>query len=172
MRQERINLERQRNQAQRQLQNSTLRATDSGTVFNVKVTKGQGNVQAGDEILSISPSGKPLVMKASFKNKDAFLVEPGMPVKVKLSTFDDRKAETIPGTVREISPDSVEKEGQEPYFSAIVELDKKSVAVQGKDYKIMAGMAGTAKIILGKRTVLNALLAPVSKTVDEAASGM
>jgi hemolysin D len=59
--------------------------------------------------------------------------------------------------------------GQAPlaYFPAHVRLERRTVQVEGKDLPITPGLNMTVEIKTGRRTVLDYLLSPIQKTLDE-----
>ena len=70
------------------------------------------------------------------------------------------------GTLTEISPNAVE-EKQRWVYQATVELNEDSV--RAKDVELSAGVEATASIVSDrKRTVLQFLLDPVKRRIDEA----
>ncbi|WP_299488161.1 HlyD family efflux transporter periplasmic adaptor subunit [Acaryochloris sp. IP29b_bin.137] len=162
-----IELQRQRDQIQHQIDQSTIKAPVAGTAFNVKTTSGQTHVQSGVELLTLSPEGLPLVMKVNFSSKDAPLIRPGMRARVKLDALEALEVKQIMGTVKEISPDSVEQEGQPPYFQATLTLDQRAINNRGKNIHLKPGMAGSVEIITGEKSVLSLLLEPITKSLED-----
>ena len=68
-----------------------------------------GVVTPAEKVISIVPADSPLSIKVSVLNKDIGFVKEGMPVQVKIDTFDFQKYGMIEGKVKKVSKDSVER---------------------------------------------------------------
>ncbi|MDT7520622.1 hypothetical protein RAE19_18320 [Rhodoferax sp. TBRC 17660] len=55
------------------------------------------------------------------------------------------------------------------YFPAHVKLNKQTIHVEGKTMPVTPGLNINAEIKTGRRTVLDYLLSPIKKTIDESA---
>jgi HlyD family secretion protein len=164
-------LEGEKQQALHQLKQSTLTAPVAGTIYDLQVTPVQGNVQPGQELLSILPDGGKTVLKVIIRNEDIGFVRTGMKARVKLATFPFQEFGTINGTVDQISPNGVINEKFGLIFPAKIRLQKDFVRVRGKDVKFVPGMAATGEIVTRKRSILSSVIEPVTKRFDESFSG-
>ena len=156
-----------------QQERETVKAPFDGTIYNQKVT--QGPVQQGEELLSILPMNKEIVMEAKVSNRDIGFIYPGMRAKIKLATFSFQEFGIVEGEVVEVSADGiVEKDAQGreagPVFLCRVKLKKNSVMVHGKEVEFSPGMAGTAELVIRKKTVLSFITEPITKRLSEATS--
>lgn len=148
-----------------ELENSTIKAPVAGRIYNLKVSKSQGYIQKGEQVLSISPSGKPLVMFAKIQPKDRDSIHSGMAVKVKLESDKLKKADLVSGKLIDIGANIIKPEEDEPpYFEATIKLDNSQ--------KLQPGTRATAMIITGRRTILQKILAPIMNTAEDAATGL
>lgn len=150
-----------------------LTAPFTGVVYNQKATLGP--IQQGEELLSIVPEDKDLILEVKILNRDIGFIRPGMKAKVKLATFPYQEFGIIEGELVSVSPDAVvEKDanGQDlgPVFPAKVRIDRKAIQVRGKDVELSPGMAGTADIVTRKKSILSFLTEPVTKRFNEAFS--
>lgn len=150
-----------------------LTAPFTGVIYNQKATLGP--IQQGEELLSLLPQDRDLVLEVKILNRDIGFVRPGMKAKVKLATFPYQEFGIIEGEVVSVSPDAVvEKDanGQDmgPVFPAKVKVDRKSIPVRGKEVELSPGMAGTADIVTRKKSILSFLIEPVTKRFSEAFS--
>jgi HlyD family secretion protein len=164
-------LEGEKQQALHQLKQFTLTAPVTGTIYDLQVTSGQGNIQPGQELLSILPDGGKLALKVNVKNEDIMFIRPGMKVKIKLKGLPFQEYGTIDGTVDQVSPNGILNEKLGLIFPTKVKLQKAFVKVRGKNVKFIPGIAATGEIITRKRSILSSLIEPVAKHLDESFSG-
>jgi HlyD family secretion protein len=158
------NTKGQRKQAEEQQKTKSITAPVSGTIYNLKASK--GTVQPGEELLSIVPTGK-LVVKANIQNRDRSTVREKMTVNVEIKSYPSQDYGYIQGTVIEISASSIQDEKDAWVFPVTIELDPESIKQKGINPS--AGMEVTAAIVADeKRTVLQFLLDPVKRRLDDA----
>jgi HlyD family secretion protein len=153
------------------LKQSTLSAPVAGTIYDLKVTPVQGNVQSGQELLSILPDGGQLVLQVNVLNEDIGFIHRGMKARVKLATFPFQEFGTIDGTVDQVSPNGVLNEKLGFVFPTKIQLKKDFVKARGKNVKFIPGMVATGEIVTRKRSILSSLIEPVVKRFDESFSG-
>ena len=60
-----------------------------------------------------------------------------------------------------------QQQQQPSIYKAIVALDKQTLDADGKQHRLVAGMQVVAEINQGRRTVIQYLLSPVTKTFRE-----
>lgn len=158
---------------QQQKDRETLTAPFDGVVYNLKAT--QGPIQQGEELLSLLPDDRNLVLEVKILNRDIGFVKPGMKAKVKLATFPYQEFGVIEGELISISPDAVterDENGREmgPVYPAKIRLDRKAIAVRGREVELSPGMAGTADIVTRERSILSFLIEPITRRFSEAFS--
>jgi hemolysin D len=131
--------------------------------------------------LSIVPDNEPLVGEVMVKNDDIGFVYPHQKVKVKLAPYPFEEYGMIDGEVKRIEADSEaqtqssstkeqarDKQQADPsIYRAIIKLDTQVLSAQGKQYKLSPGMQVVAEINQGSRSVMQYLLSPVNKTLEE-----
>lgn len=165
-------LEGEKQQAIHQLKQSTLTAPVAGTIYDLKVTPVQGNVQPSQELLSILPDGGKMILQVNVRNEDIMFIQPGKTkVKIKLAGLPFQEYGTINGTVDYVSPNGVMDEKLGPVFPTKISLDEDSVKVEGKDVKLKPGLVATGEIITRKRSILISLIEPVVRHVGKSFSG-
>ena len=169
-REELTNIEGQLEQATRQQEQETIRAPIDGIVYNLQVSRAEGTVQPGEELLSILPENGDLVLEVQLLNRDIGFITPGMPVKVKMATFPFQEFGIIDGEVIRVSPNATTHEELGLVYPALVRLDRTTVPVRGQDVDLLPGMAATAEIVTRQRSILTFLLEPVTRRFDEAFS--
>jgi hemolysin D len=159
-----------------------LRAPVSGTVQQLAVFTTGGVVTPAQALLVIVPSGHDVVAEVMVANKDIGFVQPGQTVRIKLETYSFTRYGTLDGLATWVSADALTRDpqnngnpnnpasnGQAPlaYFPAHIQLKQSSIQIDGKAMPITPGLNVTAEIKTGKRTVMDYLLSPIQKTLDE-----
>ena len=86
---------------------------------------------------------------------------------IKLETFPYTRYGTVNATVSSISADAVNDEKRGAIFPATLLLEQAELQVDGKRIKLTPGMNLTAEIKTGRRRVIDYLLSPVQKHLDE-----
>ena len=129
-----------------------------------------GVVTPAEKVISIVPADSTLVLKVSVLNKDIGFVKEGMPVQVKIDTFDFQKYGMIEGKVKKVSKDSIEDEKQGLIYDVFITPVTKSLMVDGKEQTISTGMGLSAEIKTGKRRIIEFFIYPIIKYWSEAVS--
>ena len=73
----------------------------------------------------------------------------------------------VPATVRSVSADAVLYEKRGAVFKALLVLERPDILVNGKAVMLRPGMSLAAEVKTGRRRVLDYLLCPVRRVVDE-----
>jgi HlyD family secretion protein len=161
---------------------SELRAPQDGVIKDMATYTVGAVVGAGTVLMSLVPVQDELVAEVMVRNEDVGFVRPGQSVKVKLAAFPFQQYGMLEGRVLRIAADAAEsldkqsprqpRDTSEPEVSpykAIVQLDSQVLRAQDEQWPLAPGMHVAAEIREGTRTVLQYLLSPVRKTVNEAA---
>lgn len=151
-----------------------LRAPAAGVVKDL-ATHSTGTVVAPATILAtIVPRGEPLEAEVWVTNLDAGQVAPGASVRLKLAAFPYQRYGMLEGIVRHVSADATERpDAANPgatalYYRALVSIDAASARVGLEPQRLVSGMQLAAEIHLGTRTLLEYLLSPLRRTLNEA----
>jgi len=147
----------------------TITAPEDGYVQNLKINTTGGVVQEAEEIMRIVPKGTELEVEAQLQNKDRGLVNEGMPVQVKIDAFSFNKYGLLNGTVRSVSNDSIQIEKVGPVFMMRVALESDTLDKGAEPVTIKPGMSVIAEVKVDRRRVINFVLSPIIKGLDEAA---
>jgi HlyD family secretion protein len=148
-----------------------IKAPIDGTVYEVKATRGP--VQKGEDLLSILPSGDRILLEVKVLNRDIGFINPGDRAKVKLTTFPFQEFGTIEGKVLRVEPNATfDEENKELglVYKTTIELDRKSMLVQGKKIAIVPGMTATADIVTRQKSVLTFFIEPITRRFNDAFS--
>jgi len=141
----------------------------NGYVHLIAVKTVGGIITPAQPLISIVPENTPLVVKAFVLNKDIGFIKPDHNVIVKVDTYDFQKYGTLKGKVKIVSPFSVEdREIGVDGYPVYIKLDSSELKTKdGKIYKIKPGMTVLAEINTGKRRVIELILFPFVKYIDE-----
>jgi len=170
--------------SQQRLELLQLRSPVKGTVQQLAVFTAGGVVTPAQALMVIVPAAHDISAEVMVANKDIGFIHTGQKVRIKLETFNFTRYGTIDGEVTWVSADALTRDpqntnsannpasnGQAPlaYFPAHVKLNKQTIDVEGKTMPVTPGLNLTAEIKTGRRTVLDYLLSPIQKTIDESA---
>jgi hemolysin D len=176
--------------AERRTGLTAVTAPVDGTVSDLAVHTEGGVVQAGQQLLKVVPSSDHVAIEAVVENRDVGFVRAGQPVEIKVEAFPYTHYGLIKGHVAQIardaqpdpeltqqtrsgtqtlseSPDALRRSGALVYVARI-EMDEPALVVDGKRTPVEPGMAITAEIKTGKRTVLDYILSPIARAAHDA----
>jgi hemolysin D len=163
-----------------------LKAPQAGTVKDLATTTEGAVVQPGSVVLTLVPLGEKLFADVAIKNEDIGFVQVGQAAQVKLAAFPFQKYGLLTGKVMRVSADATEasagtdrnsagaSSATNPAstlatYKARIALDQQYLqSPTGQRLPAGAGMQVAAEIHQGRRTVLEYLLSPVAKAVQEA----
>lgn len=148
----------------------TITSPCSGYVDKLFIHTVGGVVTPAQELFAITPSGTPLLIKATVLNQDIGFIKEKMPVSVKIDTFNFQKYGMIEGEVKIISKNSIEDEKLGPVYEVYITPLTHSLMVEGKEENIRTGMSLTAEINVGKRRIIEFFIYPLIKYLDEGMS--
>ena len=139
-----------------------------GFVMNMSVHTVGGVVRPGEALMDIVPARDPLVIEARLDPKDVQDVHAGLPAQLRLTGFNRRTTPTLDGRVIWVSADRIDDEKQHAsYYTARVVPDANQLA-QSPQIELYPGMPVDVMITTGRRTALDYLLTPVSRTFAHA----
>ncbi|MDX2238740.1 MAG: hypothetical protein NW203_14350 [Hyphomonadaceae bacterium] len=95
-------------------------------------------------------------------------VREGQSVRVKLEAFPFTRYGVVQGRLIFLSRDAIDDETLGLVFPARIELSQQHVTVAGRRRALTAGMAVTAEIMTGRRRIIEFLLSPIARRVEEA----
>jgi HlyD family secretion protein/adhesin transport system membrane fusion protein len=138
-----------------------VRAPVSGVIQEL-VTKSVGQVvRPGELIASIVPMVGDLVAEVHIPPQDIGHVREGAKAEIQVTTFDAVRFGKIPGTVQQISATTFFGQDGEPFYKAIVMLERNFFTFSNQRYFVMPGMVVRAEILTGSKTLLAYLLKPL-----------
>jgi hemolysin D len=138
-----------------------LYAPVSGQVQELAVTTEGGVVTEAEPLMKIVPDEESLIVEVFLENKDIGFVEKDMPAEVKIHTFPFTKYGIVEAEIENISDDAIFDEKRGFTYSMLLAMKKKTIAVEGRDVRLMPGMEVTAEIKTGERRLIEYFLAPL-----------
>ena len=175
--------------AERHSKLQSLTAPIDGVVQQLAVHTIGGVVTPAQALLVLVPVSEKLRIEAMIANRDIGFVEVGQKAEIKVDTFNFTRYGLLHGKVLSLSQDAIvqsnspqktndstlraegssgEPTGQTLEYAALISLDRSQMRVGDKFVKLIPGMAVSAEIKTGTRTVLSYLLSPLAKLGDEA----
>ena len=174
--------------AAQRTQYQILVAPVDGAVQQLSVHTVGGVVTPAQTLMVVVPADSGLEIEAMVSNRDIGFVRAGQDVEVKIDTFNFTRYGLIDGKVLSISQDAIsrdkpqdkssdstqgattttsEPKGQELVYAARVSLDRTQMQVEEHRVNLSPGMAVTAEIKTGSRTIMSYLLSPMLKYRQE-----
>lgn len=134
-----------------------------GYVNTLLVHTAGGVVTPAEKLVSVVPLNAPIVVKATVMNKDIGFIRVGMPVLIKIDTFDFQKYGMINGVVKKVSKDSIEDQKQGLIYDVYIKPLNHTLMVEGRETPISTGMSLTAEIKVNKRRIIEFFIYPMIK---------
>jgi hemolysin D len=144
-----------------------LYAPVSGVIENLMVTTIGGVVTPAQELMQLVPKERTLVVEAGLANRDIGFVTHGQSAEVKLEAFPFMKYGVIHGEITNVSADAIEHEQLGLVFPIKASLLKEHIIVNGNSVDLQPGMQATVEVKTGQRRIIEFLLAPILRGLDE-----
>ncbi|MDY0029557.1 MAG: HlyD family type I secretion periplasmic adaptor subunit [Pseudobdellovibrionaceae bacterium] len=143
-----------------------VRSPVNGTIKDFKVNTVGGVVRPGDPIAEIVPVDDNLLVEVKIRPSDIARLRPEMPAMVKITAYDFTIYGGLKGEVVDISPDTIKNDKDESFYRVLVRTEENSLYREGKSLPIIPGMIATVDIVTGHKTVMEYLMKPFLKTVQ------
>lgn len=152
-----------------------LTAPRAGVVKDLATHTAGAVVAPGAVVLTIVPQNEPLIAEVWIDTADAGFVQVGQRARLKVAAYPFQKYGLIEGRIVELSPDAHERgRAAESAPRGVPDLAYRArIALEPMppaaiERTLSAGMAVTAEVHTGRRSVLDYLLSPLAKTGAEA----
>ena len=143
-----------------------IRSPVKGTIKDFKINTVGGVVRPGDPIVEIVPVDDNLLVEVKIKPSDIARLRPDMAAMVKITAYDFTVYGGLKGKVIDISPDTIKNDKGESFYRVLVRTDSNSLYRDGKPLPIIPGMISTVDIVTGHKTIMEYLMKPFFKTVQ------
>lgn len=147
--------------------NLIIRAPVAGTVQGLRLNTKGAYVPAGATLMELVPAGAPL--QALVRLQPAYIgrAEVGQRVVVKVSAYDATQFGALEGTVTRIAADAASDEAGRAMYQVWVDVPQ--TLRHGRNaYPLKPGMMVVGGIVTGRHTVLEYLLKPIRRALDDA----
>lgn len=151
-----------------------LRSPEDAVIHEIAPISQGSAIREAETLFTLVPTGGTLEVEVEIKAEDIGRIKLGDTAKIKISAFPFQKYGTIPGIVRVISEDSFSRQAEggtgQPgvYYRAYIEFK----ADAGKEWapfdRLIPGMEAQADIQTGRRSILEYIIHPIIKSLDEA----
>lgn len=153
--------------AEDKLNRTQIKTYTDGEVVGLKVHTVGGVINAGEALLDIVPSDDELIVETTIDLKDIDQVKSGITALVEITSLNHRFQKPIEGRVKWVSADSLlDPNSGRSYYKARIELDKQSLKQQ--EVILQPGMGAEVMIRTGKRTPMEYLMKPISRSFGHA----
>nr|WP_249139677.1 HlyD family type I secretion periplasmic adaptor subunit [Bradyrhizobium ottawaense] len=132
-------------------------------------------VREAETLFVLVPRDETLRAEVNVEGRDIGQVAVGQAVRVKFEAFPFQKYGTATGEVGVISQDSFSPEAKAegvrrssaPYYRVLIDLRDTHLRLPSERVQLMPGMAVTAEMKVGQRTVISYFLYPLLRGLDE-----
>ena len=148
-----------------------LRAPCDAVVHEIAAFSPGSAVQEAEALITLIPLNGNIELETEIRTQDIGKVSKGAQARVKLSAYPFQKHGTLDGIVRDISENTLQKniQGQEmTYYRGRVTISGKLNGVKDS-FRLIPGMEAQCEIKCGKRRVIEFVLHPLIKALDETA---
>ncbi len=161
-------LEQALNKANERENQIYITAPVSGSVQHLDIHYEGAVVEPAKPLMIIVPDSAELQVEAMIQNKDIGFVQEGMHVDIKIESFPYTFYGYLEGSVQSISRDAVVIPEQGLVYPAYISINQQSVVIDGQEQPLQAGMAVSAEVKTGTRSVLEFFIEPFLRYRDEA----
>ena len=149
----------------KELQNSqgnqlSVLAPCSGTIIKLQIKAADAFVNEGDLLSELACAGEKLQADLTVPQAGTARVRPGQGIKLLYDAFPYGRYGVRFGIVRWVSPANLGSETNAG-FHAFADIEDETITVDGQPRPLRAGMRGTAKIVLGKRSLITYAFEPL-----------
>lgn len=149
------------NQLAKDLQQTAIKASADGILFQTKLKNPGQTVLSGEEIARIAPSDTALSIQALAPAQEISNLEVGQLAQAKISACPYTDYGTLKGIVTKIAPDASSPETGftgASFYKVTIEPESLALKKQNKECVLQVGMEGVADITTKEETVLKFML--------------
>ena len=156
-----------------------LRAPADGTVLEVAQRSINSVAKEAEPLITLVPRDSTIEADVEVAGADVGRLRVGDPVRLKLDALPYQQFGTLPGQLRILSEGSFQAAEKDQrtngsdrssaaLFRARMTIDPKVQRTLPPGFRLIPGMAVTADIVIGKRSVISYVLDPIIRLFDEA----
>ena len=144
-----------------------IRAPIDGIVNRVLLSTKGSVVKPGETVVEVVPGDQTIVVEANVLPSDIGFITKGQKAQIKITAYDFSVFGALSGFVSVIGSDTITNENGENFYVVKIDLDQDFLAVKNKSLKVIPGMTAQVDIITGKRSPLEYIFSPITKTLQE-----
>ncbi len=145
-----------------------IKSPVDGIVQELNINTIGGVVRAGEDLIKIVPKDDQLIVEARIKPSDRAFIYPSQQAVIKITAYDFSIYGGLKGELLDISADTIEDEQGEVFYRVRLRTYETELKRKGEVLPIIPGMVASVDILTGKKTVMQYLLKPFIKTLDNA----
>lgn len=145
-----------------------LRSPVNGTIKSIEANTIGGVVRPGEDIIQIVPKDDQLLVEARIRPSDIAFLYPQQPAIVKITAYDFSIYGGLKAEVVDISADTIEDEEGNSFYRVRLRTFENELKRKGEVLPIIPGMVASVDVLTGEKTVMQYLLKPFIKTLDNA----
>lgn len=152
-----------------------LRAPENAVIHEIAPISQGSAIREAETLFTLVPTGGKLEVEVEIRAEDIGKVKIGDSAKIKISAFPFQKYGTIPGVVRVISEDSFPRQRDNDssgktgvFYKAYIQFKGEARDSWRPFDRLIPGMEAQADIQAGRRSILEYLIHPIIKSLDEA----
>lgn len=152
-----------------------LRAPVDSVVLEIANRTIGSVVKEAETVFVLVPRAVPLEAEVNVDGKDIGRIAVGQPVRIKFDAFPFQKYGTASGAIRVVSRDSfvadpkaeASRRTVAPYYRVLVGITETNLRAGSERFHLIPGMAVTAELKVGRRSVISYFLYPLLRGLDE-----
>ena len=150
-------------EVQTRLAQTRVKSPADGIISSLEIDNVGEFAQPGITLAEIVPNDTPLVLSTLVPQSKAGLIEPDMPVKIKLDAFPYQNYGVLSGTVLSISPDVKQSPDTSSGYQVEIALEQDYVLHEGSSVSLQVGQTATADIVVRRRRIIDLVLDPIRR---------
>lgn len=147
---------------------TVIRAPMSGKVNRVLVTTVGGSVTSGMPIAEIVPSDDALYFEVMIRPSDIGNIGLGQRARVEVTAYNSAVFGSLNGVVTSISPDAVQNDKGESYYTVEVQTNQLLKGPDGRTLRLGPGMMANVSLLGESRSILSYLFTPITRLSENA----
>lgn len=149
------------------LEKTVIESPVNGIINQIYFTTIGGVIKPADSIMQIVPTNDTLRIEAKISPKDIGFISPNNKTNIKTTAYDYSIYGGLNGKIEKISANSIfDEETKQYYYHILISTEKNYLGTEDNPLVIIPGMICDVDILTGKKTILNYILKPVVKTIN------
>lgn len=145
-----------------------LKSPVNGVIQEIAINTVGGVVRPGEDLIKIVPKDDQLIVEAKVRPSDRAFIYPGQKAVVKITAYDYSVYGGLEGEVVDISADTIQDDQDNYFYRVRLRTYDSELKRKGEILPIETGMVASVDILTGQKTVMQYLLKPFIKTLDNA----